>query len=119
MTSDPRTAKENEPIMIARVWRARTTGTAATSRYQQVFESEVMHELRGLPGFRGAYLLARHDAEAMELTTVTLFDSLDTVKAFAGADHTRERVTPPARATLRDSDPHVLHFDVLVHTLVH
>ncbi|MEV6040358.1 hypothetical protein AB0L65_55260 [Nonomuraea sp. NPDC052116] len=118
MTSDPRTAKENEPIMIARVWRARTTGTAATGRYQQVFESEVIHDLRGLPGFRGACLLARHDVETMELTTITLFDSLDTVRMFAGADHTHERVTPSARATLLDSDPRVLHFDVLTHTFL-
>jgi heme-degrading monooxygenase HmoA len=75
----------------------------------------VIHELRGLPGFRGAHLLTRHGVETM---AVTLFDSLDTVKAFAGTDHTRERVTPPARATLLDSDPHVLHFGVLVHPLV-
>jgi hypothetical protein len=62
---------------------------------------------------RGAYLLARENDGAVEIRTLTLFDSLDAVRRFAGDDHERERVTPAARATLLDSDAVVRHFDVL------
>jgi heme-degrading monooxygenase HmoA len=99
--------------MIARVWQARTSGPQATERYHHVFETEVLENLDGLAGFRGAYLLARPDHESMEITTVTLFESLDAIKRFTGEDFQRERVTPRARATLLDSDPSVRHFDVL------
>jgi heme-degrading monooxygenase HmoA len=99
--------------VIARVWKARTSGAEATQRYRHVFETEVLGHLSGLAGFRGAYLLARPQEGWMAIRTLTLFDSLDAVRAFAGDDYERERVTPQARAALLDSDPVIQHFDVL------
>ncbi|WP_219470508.1 hypothetical protein [Nonomuraea rhizosphaerae] len=96
--------------MIARVWRA-TTGTP--ERYRLVFEEEVLRELGGVPGFRGAYLLARPRDGLTEIRTVTLFDSPQAVRRFAGEDWEREHVTPAARATLASSDPMIRHFTVL------
>jgi heme-degrading monooxygenase HmoA len=92
--------------MIARMWQART---GAPEKYHQVFETEVLADLQGIDGFRGAYLLARQD----RITTLTLFETLDAIKRFAGPDHEREHVTPAARATLLDSDPVIRHYDVL------
>lgn len=99
--------------MIARIWNARTSSPQDTRRYQHVFETEVLDHLSGLAGFRGAYLLARQDQGAMAIRTVTLFGSLEAVRAFAGDGYHRERVTPQARAALLDSDPVIQHFDVL------
>jgi heme-degrading monooxygenase HmoA len=99
--------------MIARIWNARTSGPRATTQYQQVFETEVLDHLSGVAGFRGAYLLARQGPEFMAIRTVTLFESLDAVRRFAGDGYERERVTPLARAALLDSDPVIQHFDVL------
>ncbi|GAA0327182.1 hypothetical protein NE235_09275 [Actinoallomurus spadix] len=99
--------------MIARSWQARTRGPRETARYHEVFESEVLEALGGVAGFRGACLLARPTGASVEIRTVTLFTSMDAVKAFAGEDHERERVTSPARATLLDSVPTVQHFEVL------
>jgi hypothetical protein len=99
--------------MIARVWQART---GRPEDYHQVFETEVLANLRDIAGFRGAYLLARHDGESVHITALTLFASLDAIKRFAGPDHEREHVTPAARATLLDSDPVIKHFDVLTAT---
>jgi hypothetical protein len=99
--------------MIARMWQARTTGPQRVAEYHQVFEAEVLESLRGVGGFRGAYLFARPAHELMEIRTVTLFASLEAVKGFAGPGYEHERVTPAARATLFDSDPSPRHFDVL------
>jgi heme-degrading monooxygenase HmoA len=99
--------------MIARVWRARTSGPEKTEQYHQVFEADVLEHLRGLAGFRGAYLLARHDIEWTEIRAMTLFESLEAIKRFAGDDYERERVTPAARAVLLDSDPVIRLYDVL------
>jgi hypothetical protein len=60
-----------------------------------------------------AYLLARHDHESMEIRALTLFESVEDIKRFAGDDYERERVTQAARAALLDSDPVIRHFDVL------
>lgn len=99
--------------MIARIWDARTSGPGDTQRYQQVFDTEVLSQLSGVPGFRGAYLLAREDDGAMAIRTMTLFESLAAVRRFAGQDYQREHVTPRARATLLGSDPAITHFEVL------
>lgn len=100
--------------MIARIWQARTGGEQPTNAYRQVFEEEVLGHLRGLTGFHGGYLLARPAAGSTEIMTVTLFDSLESIKSFAGDDFERERVTPAARATLLRSNPAIRHFTVLV-----
>ncbi|MFD0690164.1 antibiotic biosynthesis monooxygenase [Actinomadura fibrosa] len=99
--------------MIARVWQARTSGPRTTEEYRRVFQTEVLTSLRGIEGFRGAYLLARSDGDAVGIETVTLFESLDAVRSFAGKGYEREHVTPAARAVLLDSDPLIRHFDVL------
>lgn len=96
--------------MIARVWRARAE-TAAP--YQEVFTTEVAAALKALSGFRGAYLLARPDGPATTLRTLTLFDTLATIRSFAGEAYEREHVTPAARATLLGSDPLIHHYEVL------
>ena len=49
----------------------------------------------------------------MALRTLTLFETLEAVREFAGDRYERERVTPQARAALLDSDPAIRHFDVL------
>ncbi|GAB3969126.1 hypothetical protein GCM10029978_039850 [Actinoallomurus acanthiterrae] len=99
--------------MIARVWQARTSGPQTTEKYRQVFDADVLANLRGIDGFHGAYLLARQVHGSVGIKTLTLFESIDAIKRFAGDDHEREHVTPAARATLLDSDPAIRHFDVL------
>ena len=54
----------------------------------------------------------------MAIKTLTLFESLEAARCFAGEDYERERVTPLARAALLDSDPAIQHFDVLTAPLV-
>ncbi|MEW9552425.1 antibiotic biosynthesis monooxygenase [Nonomuraea sp. NPDC050783] len=99
--------------MIARMWQAWTAGPAATARYRRVFETDVLPSLHDLPGFRGAYLLARPGDAVTEIRTITLFDSLDAVRGFTGDRHAVEHVTAPARAALLGSNPGVTHFEVL------
>lgn len=96
--------------MIAREWRARAE-TAAP--YRDVFTTDVAAALTALSGFRGAYLLARPDGPMTALRTLTLFDTLDAVRAFAGDAYEREHVTPAARTTLLGSDPLIHHYEVL------
>jgi heme-degrading monooxygenase HmoA len=99
--------------MIARIWDARTASQQAARQYRDVFETEVLEHLSRVAGFRGAYLLGRKDRGFTAIRTLTLFESLEAVREFAGDRYERERVTPQARAALLDSDPAIQHFDVL------
>jgi hypothetical protein len=59
-------------------------------------------------------LLSRDDAGLIELTTHTLWESLDAIRAFAGDDLITAVVEPEALAMLDESDTTVVHRTVLV-----
>jgi heme-degrading monooxygenase HmoA len=97
--------------MIMRIWSARTSGDP--SAYEHEFRTHVLDALGGLDGFRGAYLLRRSCASGTEYVTLTLFDSLDDVRRFAGPDVDAANVSPAARAVLDDVDERVRHYTVV------
>jgi heme-degrading monooxygenase HmoA len=99
--------------MIGRMWRGWAESDKAGD-YEQIFTREVQSELHQIAGFRGAYLLRRDEPEGTELTTLTLFDSLDAVRAFAGENYETAVVLPAAQAVLRDYDRTVRHYTVVV-----
>jgi heme-degrading monooxygenase HmoA len=100
--------------MIARTWSARATKVGADA-YRTYFEKTLVPQLHEFDGFSGAFLLARDDGGLVELTTHTLWASLDAIRAFAGDDITTAVVEPEALAVLQHSDPTVVHRDVLLH----
>ena len=65
--------------MITRVWRGWATGDGV-ERYQRHYETEVLAELRAVPGFRGARLLRRTDGGLTEFVSLTDFDDLDAAR---------------------------------------
>lgn len=98
---------------IGRMWRGRTKSDQAEG-YEAVFRGIVLPELRDVAGCRGAYLLRRDDADGAEFVTLTLFDSLDAVRAFAGEQYETAVISDEARAVLRDFDATAQHFTIIV-----
>jgi hypothetical protein len=95
--------------MICRVWSGRASSGAAADTYQHIFETTVLDDLRGIDGFQGACLLR----DGLEVRTLTMFDSLDAIRAFAGEHYEQSHVTPQARAVLADYDREVRHFTAI------
>lgn len=99
--------------MIARSWRGETRKETAAA-YVRHLEENVLPELRAIEGHRGAYVLKRPKGEGLELVVLTLWDSLEAVKAFAGPSPERAVVPPEARALLSRFDERVEHFEVVL-----
>jgi heme-degrading monooxygenase HmoA len=99
--------------MIVRTWRARALESKAV-RYEEHFREDVLPKLRGIAGFRGAQLLRRAHAGEVEFLVLTRWDSLATVKKFAGESLDRAVVDPAAQAVLTEFDSAVRHYDVIV-----
>ena len=100
--------------MIARVWRGQATGQNAEA-YRRHFAESVRPALASISGHRGALLLRRElegDSQT-EFLVVTLWDSMEAVRAFAGLDPERAVVEPAARAVLTDFDASVRHYDIV------
>jgi heme-degrading monooxygenase HmoA len=98
---------------IGRMWRGWANSDQAAG-YEAVFRDVVLPELRDVAGCRGAYLLRRDDADGAEFVTLTLFDSLDAVRAFAGEQYETAVISDEARAVLRDFETTARHFTIVV-----
>jgi heme-degrading monooxygenase HmoA len=99
--------------MIARIWHGWTTPERGDA-YEALLKEEVFVGIvdREIPGFRRIELLRRDLSEEVEFVTVMWFESLDAVRAFAGADYSRAVVPPEARALLKRFDERSAHYDV-------
>lgn len=71
--------------MIARTWRGETAAHD-TDAYVSYLEGTGLAEYRATPGNRGAYLLHRTVGDRTQFLTLTFWDDLESVKAFAGDD---------------------------------
>jgi antibiotic biosynthesis monooxygenase (ABM) superfamily enzyme len=96
--------------MITRLWRGWTSREDADA-YEQFLLTELFPSMRAIPGFRGAEVLRRVDGDEVAFVTLTRFDSLDAIRAFAGADYEVPVLEPQALAVLSRHDERALHFD--------
>jgi heme-degrading monooxygenase HmoA len=97
--------------VIARIWRGQATAENAR-RYRQHATEGVFPSLANLPGHRGAYLLRRKIGDQVEFLAVTLWDTIDSIKGFAGENPETAVVEPEARAVLSDFDDFARHYEV-------
>lgn len=98
--------------MIARIWHGWTTPGDADA-YERLLRSHVLPGIHRVDGYEGAYLLRREAGDEVEFVTVTLFASLDAVRAFAGEDHEAAVVPPEARRLLQRYDERSTHYETL------
>jgi heme-degrading monooxygenase HmoA len=99
--------------MIARIWRCMASAEN-TPHYVEHFQGSVFPELDQLNGFVQAYVLRRDLEDGVELTVITVWESMDTIRRFAGDDVERAVVAPAAQAVLRSFDTTVTHHEILL-----
>ena len=95
--------------MIERVWRGWTTADKADA-YQHFLQHDFLPAAHAIPGFRGARVLRRDHGDEVEFVTLTHFDSLDAIRAFAGDDLEKAHIAPEARDLLSRGDERVAHY---------
>ncbi|HZA65309.1 MAG TPA: antibiotic biosynthesis monooxygenase family protein [Geminicoccaceae bacterium] len=95
--------------MIIREWR----GRARSDAYAKHFREVVAQELRKVPGFIGAHLSQRRLGDGVEFLVLTRWQSMDSIRAFAGSTVDKAVVEPGAMSALDDFDDTVQHYEVL------
>jgi heme-degrading monooxygenase HmoA len=99
--------------MIARLWHGWTTRANADS-YEKLLRSEILPGIHRIKGYQGAYLLRRDAGAEVEFVTLTFFDSMDAVRAFAGEDYERAVIPPHARKLLSRFDESSVHYGTIL-----
>jgi hypothetical protein len=105
--------------MICRIWHGWTT-RANAQPYEALLRSEIFAGItaRRIAGFRGIDLLRHDGPEEVGFVTVMWFDSLESVREFAGPDYEVAVVPPEARLLLERFDNRSAHYDVVERRLV-
>lgn len=101
--------------MISRIWHGWTTLGNAEA-YESLLREEIFAGIRGrnIQGFRGIQLLRRQVENEVEFITIMEFDSLESVRTFAGEDYEKAVVPPKARAILSRFDARSQHYEVRI-----
>ena len=99
--------------MISRIWHGWTTPQNADI-YEALLKEEIFAgiENRRIEGFREIQLLRREVGAEVEFVTIMWFDSLDSVRVFAGEDYEQAVVPPKARQVLSHFDARSQHYEV-------
>ncbi len=98
--------------MIARTW-AGATRAADADAYLEYLHATGLAAYRATPGNRGALALRRITGERAEFLLLTLWESEEAIRRFAGDDIDRAVFYPEDERFLIARDEHVTHYDVL------
>lgn len=99
--------------MISRIWHGWTTPENADA-YESLLKNEIFIGIqnRRISGYRGIQLFRGMLQDEVEFVTVMWFDSIDSIRAFAGEDYEVAVVPPKARELLKHFDARSQHYEV-------
>jgi len=98
--------------MICRYWRG-WVREANLAAFERLLRSNVLPGIR-VKGYRGAYVMHREFAGTMEVATITLWDSLEAVKEFAGDNYETAVVSDESKALLMNYDRVCVHYETVM-----
>jgi heme-degrading monooxygenase HmoA len=98
--------------MIARIWHG-ITRAADADTYLDYLNRTGIPDYRATEGNQGVYVLRRIDGDQAHFTLISLWDSLDSIRKFAGDDLERSHYYPEDKAFLLELEPHVTHHEIL------
>ena len=81
--------------------------------YVEYIVNTGMAEYRATPGNQGAWMLRRDDGDRSEIITFSLWDSRDSIRAFAGEDIDQAVFYPEDDRFLIERDLKVRHYRVV------
>jgi heme-degrading monooxygenase HmoA len=98
--------------MIARVWHGAVQHAKAEDYYAYLLRTGVPDYQR-TPGNRGVFVLSRREDDATHFLLISLWESCEAIRAFAGDAIERARYYTEDAAYLLAMEHTVTHYDVL------
>lgn len=98
--------------MIARIWHGRTPADKADD-YLAYVKRTGIDAYRSVEGNRGQYILRKIEGDVAEFTVLSLWESMDAIRAFAGPEPEKPVYYPEDEAYLLELEDKVDHHDVV------
>jgi len=96
---------------VARIWKGRTLESKA-DEYEAYLNQSGISKIRATPGNLGAYVLRRTSDGKTEFVVISLWESLDAIRRFAGPDYQKAVILPKDRQYLLEVEPNVVHYEI-------
>lgn len=98
--------------MIARTWHGRVPAKQADAYHAYLLRTG-LSEYASTPGNQGVHVFRRIEGDVAHFLLLTYWDSIDSIRAFAGPDIDRARYFPEDDDYLLEREPFVTHYEVL------
>jgi len=95
--------------MIARLWHGYSTPEKANG-YRVILLREILPDLNKSLGYDGSFVLKRQISGEIEFLIITLWESMETVRQFAGPKYERAIIHEEAPAFLTRYDTESIHY---------
>ena len=98
--------------MIARQWKARCPREQEKAFIKYLYKTGVK-DTSSTHGFKGAQILTREVDDKIEVTLLSYWDKLESIKDFAGEDIDVARLYPEDHIYELEADDFVTHYKVI------
>lgn len=98
--------------MIVRMWHGRVP-TAKAERYREFLNARAIPDYRSVAGNVSVHILERPEGDITHFMTLTFWESLASIRAFAGESVETAKYYPEDADFLLEFEPTVVHYDVV------
>ena len=98
--------------MIVRMWHGRVPSAKAAA-YRTFLNERAIPDYASVAGNVRVHILERSDGEVTHFVTMTFWNGIEAIRAFAGDDVTKAKYYPEDAEFLLEFEPEVVHYDVV------
>jgi len=98
--------------MIARIWHGRVP-TSKAPAYREFTNRTAIPDYQSVQGNLSVHILEREEGDITHFITLTFWEDLDSIRAFAGDDVERAKYYPEDKDYLLEFEPKVVHYEVV------
>ncbi len=98
--------------MITRMWHGKVPTTKA-SAYRAFLNERAIPDYQSVAGNISVHILERTEGDITHFITLTFWQDMEAIKAFAGEDVEVAKYYPEDKDFLLEFEPHVVHYEVV------
>jgi heme-degrading monooxygenase HmoA len=98
--------------MIARIWHGITPASKA-DEYVEFLQQSGVRDYQATEGNYGVHLLRRIEGDQAHFLILTFWDSVESIKRFAGEDYEKARYYPEDEEYLLEFEESVIHYEMV------
>lgn len=104
--------------MIVRMWHGRVP-TNKAGAYRDFLNMRAIPDYQQVPGNISVHILERPLGDVTHFITMTFWENMDSIRAFAGNDAERAKYYPEDTDFLLEFEPTVVHYEVMGNSKQH